>query len=99
MVAASAATASILLQAIRIDNIGTMKKLLQKLFGKRARDEAPEIMRARQLIRAVDAGGIPLDPRIVTRIAESLGLEVSRHARPEDTIERIRTALRRCHPY
>jgi hypothetical protein len=48
------------------------------------------------LIAAIDAGGVPLDPRRITRIAESLGLEVSRKARMEDTIERIRAALQRC---
>lgn len=53
-------------------------------------------MRARQLIAAIDAGGIPLDPKIITRIAEDLGLEVSRNARTDDTIERIRAAIKRC---
>jgi len=48
------------------------------------------------LITAIDAGGIPLDPRRISRIAESLGLEVSRKAATEDTIERIRAALKRC---
>jgi hypothetical protein len=48
------------------------------------------------LIAALDAGGIPLDPGRIKRIAEDLGLEVSRNARMEDTIERIRAALKRC---
>lgn len=60
------------------------------------RDNTPtEIQRARQLIVAIDAGGIPLDPARIARIAEDLGLEVSRKARMEDTIERIRLALQR----
>lgn len=60
------------------------------------RDNAPtEIQRAQQLISAIDAGGIPLDPAIIIRIAENLGLEVSRKARMEDTIERIRQAIER----
>jgi len=56
----------------------------------------PEIRRAKQLISAIDAGGIPLDPAIIFRIAEDLGLEVSRKERTEDTIDRIRSAVERC---
>jgi len=55
----------------------------------------PEIRRAQQLISAIDAGGIPLDPARIFRIAEDLGLEVSKKARMEETIDRIRVALRR----
>lgn len=75
-----------------------MKAFLQRLFGRPAPCPHPvsEVERARQLIAAIDAGGVPLDPRRITRIAESLGLEVSRKARMEDTIERIRAALTRC---
>jgi len=75
-----------------------MKDLLRRLFGRSVAAPHPvsEVERARQLIAAIDAGGIPLDPRRITRIAESLGLEVSRKARMEDTIERIRAALKRC---
>jgi hypothetical protein len=59
-------------------------------------DNSPdEIQRAKQLITALDAGGIPLDPAIIVRIAEDLGLEVSKKARMEDTIERIRAAIGR----
>ncbi len=59
-------------------------------------DNAPdEIKRARQLIKAVDKGGIPLNPMAIRRIAEGLGLEVARNAPVEQTIERIRAALRR----
>lgn len=54
-----------------------------------------DIRRARQLIAAIDAGGIPLDPARISRIAEGLGLEVSKKARMEDTIARIRAALER----
>ena len=45
------------------------------------------------LIAAVDAGGIPLNAARVNAIARALGLEVSRHARVEDTIKRIRAVL------
>jgi hypothetical protein len=55
-----------------------------------------EIRRAKELISAIDAGGIPLDPAIIVRIAEDLGLEVSKKARMEDAIERIRAAIGRC---
>lgn len=54
-----------------------------------------EIRRAKQLISAIDAGGIPLDPSRISRIAEDLGLEVSKKARMEETIDRIRMALKR----
>ena len=67
--------------------------ILRKLS--RRVDLPPEIVRARQLIAALDAGGIPLDPRRITLIAESLGLEVSSKARMQDTIERIRAAVNR----
>jgi hypothetical protein len=74
-----------------------MKSLILRVLKrlKPAEDIAPEIRRARQLIAAIDAGGIPLDPAIVTRIAENLGLEVSGKARMEDTIDRIRAAIER----
>ena len=49
--------------------------------------------RARSLIAAIDAGGVPLNPARVNDIARQLGLEVSRRAAVEDTIARIRTAL------
>ena len=51
--------------------------------------------RARQLIAAVDRGGIPLNPAKVNAIARDLGLDVPRHARVETTIARIRLALAR----
>jgi hypothetical protein len=51
--------------------------------------------RARALIRAIDAGGLPLNAAIVNDIARQLGLEVSAKARMEDTINRIRAALER----
>jgi energy-converting hydrogenase Eha subunit F len=61
------------------------------------RQPAPlsDIDQARQLIAAVDRGGIPLNPAKVNTIARNLGLEVSRHAPVENTLERIRQALSR----
>jgi hypothetical protein len=75
-----------------------VKSFLRRIFRRTSSrdDDPPEIRRARLLIAAIDAGGIPLDPARITRIAEDLGLEVSRRARTEDTIERIRAALGRC---
>ena len=55
----------------------------------------PEIAQARALIAAIDAGGIPLNPSRVNAIARNLGLEVSRQAPIDETIQRIRVALTR----
>lgn len=54
-----------------------------------------EMTQARQLVAAVDRGGIPLNPAKVNAIARNLGLEVSRKAPVEETVERIRQAVAR----
>lgn len=54
-----------------------------------------EIEQARALIEAVDRGGLPLNPAKVNAIARDLGLEVSRQALVEQTVERIRACLQR----
>ncbi len=54
-----------------------------------------EVIQAMQLIRAIDAGGLPLNPARVNQIARNLGLEVSIHASTDTTLERIRAALTR----
>jgi hypothetical protein len=74
-----------------------MNALISRILHwlKPADDQPVEIRRARLLISAIDAGGIPLDPARIVRIAEDLGLEVSRTARMEETISRIRMALER----
>lgn len=54
-----------------------------------------ERQRALDLIAAIDAGGVPLHPARVNHIARSLGLEVSSHAKVDDTVVRIRAALAR----
>ena len=51
--------------------------------------------RARQLIDAIDRGGIPLNAAKVNAIARDLGLDVSTRARLEETVQRIRQALSR----
>lgn len=74
-----------------------MNALISRLLDWfRPPDIPPEIRRARQLISAIDAGGIPLDPARICRIAEDLGLEVSRKEWMEVTIDRIRAAIERC---
>lgn len=67
---------------------------LRRPFG-RAPVAVDEVTRARDLIRALDAGGVPLHPARVNAIARALGLEVSSKAAMEDTVARIRAALRR----
>lgn len=54
---------------------------------------SPE-QRARDLIAAIDAGGVPLNPARVNDIARQLGLEVSRSAPMAQTIDRVRVALK-----
>ena len=66
---------------------------LKKRLGMPTKDPLPERQRALDLIAAVDAGGVPLNPARVNDIARKLGLEVSTKASVEDTIARIRTAL------
>lgn len=75
-----------------------MKAFLRRLFSRSPPSNQPlsDIDRARQLIAAIDRGGVPLDKAIIDRIAESFGLEVSKSARMEDTMDRIRAALKRC---
>ncbi len=54
-----------------------------------------DIEAARRLIAAIDRGGIPLNPARVNAVARNLGLEVSKKAAVEDTIARLRAAIRR----
>jgi len=67
---------------------------LRGWLGARAK-LAPELQRGIELLKAIDAGGIPLNPAIVNRIARNLGLEVSASAPVEETIARIRAAVER----
>lgn len=54
-----------------------------------------EYQQARSLIKAVDKGGIPMNPAKVNAIARNIGLEVSAKDPVEKTIQRIRDALDR----
>jgi hypothetical protein len=56
-------------------------------------ETSPEELQARQLIKAVDRGGVPLNPMKVNSIARSLGLEVKTTAPMEETIERVRQII------
>jgi hypothetical protein len=55
---------------------------------------APEDQ-GKALIKAIDAGGLPLNAARVNDIARRLGLEVSTRAPIDETIARIRRALKR----
>ena len=61
-------------------------------FGKKI-THSPERQRALDLIAAINAGGIPLNPALVNNIARKLGLEVAMTAPVEATIQRIREVL------
>lgn len=49
--------------------------------------------RARQLLAAIDRGGVPTDPILVNNIARALGLQVLTTAPMKETIARIRLML------
>lgn len=71
-----------------------LTRWLQRLFSSRD-TRPPEIVQATRLIAAVDAGGVPLFPAKINLIARNLGLEVSSKAPVDETLQRIRAALRR----
>jgi hypothetical protein len=50
---------------------------------------------ARDLLKAIDKGGVPLNPVKLNNVGRALGLDISRSAKPEDTVERIRAAVQR----
>lgn len=54
-----------------------------------------ELQAGKDVIEAIDAGGLPLDPGRINRIARELGLEVSARAPVEVTVERLRSAVAR----
>lgn len=55
----------------------------------------PEYKTARRLIKAVDRGGVSMNPAKVNAIARDLGLDVTGKDPVEKTIQRIRDALER----
>lgn len=66
-----------------------------KSAASRAASTDPDVQRAVELIKAIDAGGLPLNPARVNDIARKLGLDVSAHADMASTIARIRAAVER----
>ena len=70
-----------------------LKRLWRKLWHRHLAPPSAR-QRAQDLIAAVDAGGLPLNPARVNDIARQLGLEVSTSAPLEKTIDRIRAALK-----
>lgn len=76
-------------------NSDRLSSLLARYLGgpRPQRKPVPVEQRARDLIAAIDAGGLPLNPFIVNDIARQLGLEVAAEAQMRHTIERIRKAL------
>lgn len=69
-------------------------KQLTRFFSPRPACSA-EMQRAQNLIKAIDGGGVPLNPGKVNDIARQLGLDVSSKAPMDQTIQRIREALAR----
>ncbi|HZX30365.1 MAG TPA: hypothetical protein VFF03_03340 [Rhodocyclaceae bacterium] len=81
----------------RLGRTGLLKWLLG--FARPGATLPPEVRKAREVIAAIDAGGVPLNPLKINDVARNLGLEVSRKAPVEETIQRIRAAVRRAQTY
>jgi hypothetical protein len=64
------------------------RQWVDRLLGRAPRNL--ERQRALDLLAAIDAGGLPLNPARVNDIARQLGLEVSVKAPMAETIARIR---------
>ena len=64
--------------------------LLKKCF----QTPSPQVTAAKQLLKSIDKGGIPLNPIKINHIARQLDLEVSPSAPMSQTIERIRDAIK-----
>jgi hypothetical protein len=76
----------------------SLRRWFKARFGRPPPPAISDAQRARDLIAAVDAGGVPLSPARVNAIARSLGLEVSAHDPADSTVERIRAAVQRLPP-
>jgi hypothetical protein len=72
-----------------------LKKLFQFKNPSDSFAKLTTLQRAKDLIAAIDQGGIPLNPMIVNRIGRDLGLEVLPSAPMAETIERIRVHLKK----
>jgi hypothetical protein len=71
-----------------------MRRWLLQLFKPHGKLPS-ELQRASAMLDAIDAGGVPLNPAKINEIARSFGLEVSKNAPVEITIQRIRDAVNR----
>ena len=67
---------------------------LKSLFSRQPALQS-EIERAKDVLAAIDKGGMPLNPAKINAIARDLGLEVRRNAPVEETVQRIQAAVRR----
>lgn len=54
-----------------------------------------EFETARDLLRAIDKGGVPLNTAKLNSVGRDLGLDISKNAEPADTIKRIQAAVQR----
>ena len=54
-----------------------------------------DLDRARELLQAIDRGGVVLDPGLLNGLARRLGMDVSRRARTMDTLDRLRVWVAR----
>ena len=54
-----------------------------------------ELQAGKEVVDAIDAGGLPLDATRINRIARDLGLDVSPQAPLKETVPRLRAAVER----
>lgn len=57
--------------------------------------DSEDVKNAKALLKAIDKGGIPSNPVKLNHVARRLGLEVSPSAPMAETIDRMRTFLKR----
>ena len=69
-------------------------KWLRNLFPSRPALPS-EIERAKEVLAAIDKGGMPLNPAKINAIARDIGLEVRKNAPLEETVQRIHAAVLR----
>ena len=69
-------------------------KTLNSLLGRR-RSLPLELQAGKDVVEAINAGGVPLNPARINQIARNLGLEVATSAPVEQTVERLRAAVER----
>ena len=67
---------------------------LKSLFSRQPALQS-EIERAKDVLAAIDKGGMPLNPAKINAIARDLGLEVRRSAPVEEIVQRIHAAVLR----